>query len=181
MAKRKTLVFKTPKKVNKTPLKSQKSIVNVSNNSNDEFLNLNKNFKEVDEKLLNKRVNKKIDKEIKKGDNNFDFNENDLIKQLRKENDELRSLNNVIYIYQKLLGITINNDNNEYFVTIERESNNLKKYLSFGLKEINNSYQYKLYKNENCILPQRFVDDIQFENTEIHKFFYYIIQGMYNK
>lgn len=105
--------------------------------------------------------------------------ENKLIEAYREENSYLRNLKSDAVLYNKLLGITISENNNIICFTIERPSSTGQKRLKFNLEDKDEIYVFTLEDSENCNIPEYFYDVIEFEKKAFPLFFYKAMQAVY--
>lgn len=162
--KRKVLAKKTPNDEileNKIPTKSEKA------------------KKDVKLKTNKKEINKNTDY-IKNADfiNNTDLNEyllaiessriaeQSLIKNYQNEIKMLKSLNSDTLIYQKFLGLIINEENDIYDFKWKVRDN----YINFKMSEREDDYIYEFIES-NLELCEPFDGGMEFEKTEFMKFF----------
>lgn len=105
--------------------------------------------------------------------------ENKLIEAYRGENAYLRNLKKDALLYNKLLGITITEDENRINFTIERGSTTGHKRLQFNLEEKEAIYVFSLEDSVNCNVPEYFYDVIEFDKKAFPLFFYKAMQAVY--
>ncbi len=106
--------------------------------------------------------------------------ENKLIEAYRSENNLLRSMCADSLLYQRLLGITIKEEEkNRYGFIIERESSSGKRKLSFYIEEKEEMFVFTLEDAVNCNIPEYFYDIIEFEKKTFSLFFYKAMQAVY--
>jgi hypothetical protein len=156
VAKKRTLMFQTPRKKTMTPIKS------TSHN----VVSPNKEIKKT--ATASKPKAEKI-KTL----------ENELIQAYREENNFLRNLKNEVLLYNKLLGITIKEEKNIINFSIERDSSTGHKKLKFNLEEKEDIFIFTLETEENCSVPEYFYDVIEFEKKAFPLFFYKAMQAVY--
>lgn len=105
--------------------------------------------------------------------------ENELIESYRKENRFLRNLKADSLLYNKMLGITINEANDKIMFKIERKSSSGMRKLLFNLEEKDGKYVFALDDSLNCNIPEYFYDVIEFEKEAFPLFFYKAMQAVY--
>ncbi len=205
MVKKLRVTFKTPRRTAKTPLRVLKKKVDKDTSIPDILTTIetDKNTKKTDKKnnLKNRNIknrnnnqdmnnNNKTNTNTNNNNNNInnivDPLENNLINSLLKENEILRNLKSEAVLYQKMLGVTINYEKDEYFFNLERESmDGDKKILSFSLKECKGGgdtalvYRMNLLCVEHCNVPEYFYDEIEFDVKEFPYFFYRVYQSIH--
>lgn len=159
-SKKRTLTFQTPKKKAMTPLRAA-PVSKATKDSSKNSENSNPN--------LESRTNIK---------NEF-FIENELIEAYREENAFLRNLKGDILLYNKFLGIKIEQEGSLIHFSIQRTSSSGKKQLDFCLEETKENYIFTLKETENCNIPEYFYDVIEFEKRVFPQFFYKAMQAVY--
>lgn len=153
-ARKRTLTFQTPKKKAMTPLRTAKSpSVSASKSA----------------RTAPAAGTERDDESI----------ENRLIEAYREENAFLRSLKADAYLYSKLLGITIGQEESTINFKIQRSSTTGQKKLEFTLEETGECYVFTLKEAENCNIPEYFYDVIEFEKKAFPQFFYKAMQAIY--
>ena len=105
--------------------------------------------------------------------------ENKLIESYRAENAMLRSLRADSLLYQKLLGISIKEEDDRLGFTIERDSSTGVRRLSFNLESRDDVYVFTLEDSQNCDIPEYFYDVIEFDQKAFPLFFYKAMQAVY--
>lgn len=105
--------------------------------------------------------------------------ENKLIEAYRGENAYLRHLKGDALLYNKLLGITITEDENKMNFTIERGSTTGHKRLQFNLEEKETVYLFSLKDSVNCNVPEYFHDVIEFDKKAFPFIFCKAMQAVY--
>lgn len=156
VTKKRTLSFQTPKKKTMTPMKTKK--IQTSAESKDFIKPAEFPKSKVEKsKML----------------------ENDLIEAYREENMFLRNLKSEVLLYNRLLGITIKENEDIINFIIERSSTTGHRKLEFNLEEKNDIYIFTMEKEENCCVPEYFYDVIEFEKSAFPLFFYKAMQSVY--
>lgn len=105
--------------------------------------------------------------------------ENKLVESYREENAMLRSMKADALLYNRLLGITITEEQMKINFTIERKSSTGERRLQFFLEDRDPNYVFNLEDSVNCNVPEYFYDVIEFDKEAFPLFFYKAMQAVY--
>ncbi|KAM0673081.1 hypothetical protein GVAV_003427 [Gurleya vavrai] len=98
--------------------------------------------------------------------------ENDLIEAYKNENAFLRRIKNDNNLYKKFLGLEIKEiEEMIHEFAWEIKNNEIRKKIVFRLAEDENDYSYELIDSENCFLPEALEGCINFDKSQLMKFF----------
>ncbi|KAF7684698.1 hypothetical protein TCON_0114 [Astathelohania contejeani] len=183
---RRRITFKTPNrkvrtphtksKIPKTPVPSRK--IEKGEASESKHIEENRPHKQV--KASHSDVNPdralsaKLEKEIQ-------HKREELLDAYKKENSFLRNLKKDVLIYKKFMGLDITEKDGGYECCQEVNGSESKRGIRFFLGQENNTFVYNLIEVENVELPDFLCEEICFDESQLHMFFFKVMESLVTK